>query len=59
MRMKWGEKGSNDENGEMMEEDLYWLIAGWNKKKEEAESDDDDGGVEGREHVDVDLGAWP
>ena len=33
MRMKWGEKGSNDENGEMMEDDLYWLIAGWKKKK--------------------------
>ena len=57
MRMKWGEKGSNDENGEMMEDDLYWLIAGW--KKEKAEGDDDDVGVKRREHVDVDQGAWP
>ena len=59
MRMKWGEKGSNDENGEMMEDDLYWLIARWKRRKKKAEGDDDDVGVEWREHVDVDQGAWP
>ena len=59
MRMKWGEKGSNDENGGVMEDDLYWLIAGWKRRKEKAEGEDDDVGVKRREHVDVDQGAWP